>query len=79
VSGKRKVSDAGIEWIIDIVARRRELERKLSMFPTNKGLAEELGVTERWILAIVRKHARVGVSRGAKKDADTSSHLNNPR
>ena len=72
MTARRKVSDAGIEWIVDIVSRRRELERALSMFPTNKVLAEELGVTERWISAIVRKHARVNVSCGTKNDSHSS-------
>lgn len=63
MSGRRKLSDAAIEFIVDAVTRRRELERKLRMYPTNKVLANELGVSERWIIAIVRKHARVRVSR----------------
>jgi len=54
------------------VTRRRELERALSMLPTNKVLADELGVSERWIIAIVRKHARVEVSRGTENSSHTS-------
>lgn len=72
MSGRRKVSDAGIEWIVDMVTRREEIERKLSLYPTNKILADELGVTERWITEIVRKHVRVKVSRGTENSSDSS-------
>lgn len=79
MSGKRKVSQAGIEWIVDIVTRRSDLERKLSMFPTNKVIADELGVSERWIVELVRKHVRVKIApRGTENNADTSSRRNNP-
>jgi len=78
MSGKRKVSEAGIEWVIDVVTRRRELERRLSMFPTNAVIADELGVSERWIAEIVRKRARVNVSHQTKNNVDTSLRVNNP-
>jgi len=72
MSGRRKLSNAGREFIIHSVTRRRELERALSMLPTNKVLADELGVSERWIIAIVRKHARIEVSRGTENSSHTS-------
>lgn len=78
MSGRRKISDAGIEWIIDIVTRRRELERKLSLYPTNAVIADELGVTERRIAEIVRRRVRVKVSRETKNNADASLRVNNP-
>ena len=58
MSGRRKLSDAGIDWLVDIVKRRRELERKLSLLPTNAELAAELDVSERWIAAVIRKKIR---------------------
>jgi hypothetical protein len=78
MSGKRKLSQAAREFIIDSVARRRELERQLSMYPTNAVLADELGVSERWIAQLVRKSAHVKVSRETKNNADASLRVNNP-
>lgn len=63
MSGKRKLSQAAREFIIDSVTRRREIERRLSMFPTNAALATEFEVSERWIVELVRKKAPVTVSR----------------
>jgi DNA-directed RNA polymerase specialized sigma subunit len=77
MSGRRKLSQAGVEWVVDVVTRRRELERRLSMFPTNAVIAEELGVSERWIAELVRKRARVKVSRETENSADTSLRVNN--
>jgi hypothetical protein len=71
MSGRRKLSQAAREFIIDSVARRRELERRLSMFPTNAQLADEFEVSERWIAELVRKKVRITVSR------ETSLRRNN--
>ncbi len=62
MSGKRKVSDAGIDFIVYSVLRRRELERQLSMVPTTAVLAEELDVSQRRIQQIVRKRINGKVS-----------------
>lgn len=78
MSARRKVSQAGIEWVVDVVTRRREIERRLSMYPTNAAIADELGVSERWIAQLVRRHARVKVSRETENSADTSLRVNNP-
>lgn len=78
MSGRRKLSDAAREFIIDSVTRRREIERRLSMFPTNAELAVEFEVSERWIASLVQKGARVKVSRETKNNADTSLRVNNP-
>jgi hypothetical protein len=78
VSGRRKLSDAAREFIIDSVTRRRELERKLSMYPTNAELADEFEVSERWIACLVQNGARAKVSRETKNNADTSLRVNNP-
>lgn len=80
MSGKRKLTDAEREFIVDAVTRRREIERRLSMFPTNAALAVEFEVSERWIASLVRKGARVRVkvSRGTENNADTSLRENNP-
>lgn len=80
MSGRRKLSDAAREFIIDSVTRRREIERRLSMFPTNAELAVEFEVSERWIASLVRKGARVRVnfSCGTKNNADTSLRVNDP-
>jgi hypothetical protein len=55
VSGRRKLSDAAIEFIAYSVSQRQELKRQLSMVPTNAVLADELGVSQRRIEQIVRK------------------------
>lgn len=78
MSGRRKLSDAERDFIIDSVVRRREVERRLSMFPTNAALAHEFDVSERWIASLVRKGARVKVSRETKNNTDTSLRVNNP-
>ena len=78
MSGRRKLSDAAREFIVDSVTRRREIERRLSMFPTNAELAQEFDVSERWIASLVRRKARVIVSRETKNNADTSLRVNNP-
>lgn len=80
MSGKRKLTDAERDFIIDSVSRRREVERRLRMFPTNAELASEFGVSERRITFLVRKGAktRVSVSRGTEKDAHASLRGNNP-
>lgn len=72
MSGKRKLTDAEREFIIDSVTRRREIERRLSMFPTNAALADEFEVSERWIVELVRKKVQIIVSR------ETSLRGNNP-
>lgn len=74
MSGKRKLTDAEREFIIDSVSRRREIERRLSMFPTNAALASEFEVSERWIVEIVRKKVTVSVS----VSRETSLRGNNP-
>lgn len=73
MSGRRKITDAGIEWLVNIVTRRRELERQLRLLPTNAEIAAELEVSERRIAEVIRKRL------ARKPFVVTSLRVNNPR
>lgn len=59
MSARIKLTDEQIDFVRDIVARRRAVRVQLEKIPTLEDLAETLGCTKRYLEKVASNHARV--------------------
>lgn len=59
MSAPLKLTDAQIKLARDVVDKRREAERQVSLYPTIPQLAKQLGCTPRYLQKILAGKARL--------------------
>jgi hypothetical protein len=60
----RKLTADQIKWAKEVIAKRRDVLRQLSMYPTLAKLAEHLEVSPRYLSEVVNNRARTECSTG---------------
>jgi hypothetical protein len=58
VSAPQKLTPDQIRWAREIVAKRRDLQRQLDMYPNMQQIAEKLEVSVRYMFEVVNNRAR---------------------
>jgi hypothetical protein len=56
-----RLTDDQVRLVRQAMAKRRDLQRQLDMLPTWEGLAEQMGVSERYLREIAYDRARLKV------------------
>jgi transcriptional regulator with XRE-family HTH domain len=62
VSAPQKLTDDQIRLARQVIAKRREVLRQLDLYPTMEQLADQMGVSVRYLSEVVNGRARLQVA-----------------